>query len=166
MKKKGQQHRQVATNVKALGIGLGTVLLFLPTPTPSILQHLMSMLKPLLARPGQQLFPHRGRLKQRKYGGTGEGFYLPLYFKHFILGKPKSLSGINFLKILAEDEMAFDILYCVAFEMIDAQWLAMRASYMEFNEVLKAARAQLERELCLEDVNQIQDLPAYNLLYQ
>lgn len=80
--------------------------------------------------------------------------------------KPKSPSGINFLKILAEDEMAFDLLYCVAFEMIDAQWLAMHASYMEFNEVLKAARAQLERELSLEDINQIQDLPAYNLLYQ
>lgn len=33
----------------------------------------------------------------------------------------------------AEDECAFDMLYCVAFEMLDAQWLAMRASYMEFN---------------------------------
>jgi hypothetical protein len=33
----------------------------------------------------------------------------------------------------AEDETAFDMLYCVAFEMMDAQWLAMRASYMEFN---------------------------------
>lgn len=80
--------------------------------------------------------------------------------------KPKTLAGINFLKILAEEEMAFDLLYCVAFEMIDAQWLAMRASYMEFNEVLKAARRQLERELSLDDINQIQDLPAYNLLYQ
>jgi hypothetical protein len=29
--------------------------------------------------------------------------------------------------------MAFDMLYCVAFEMLDAHWLAMRASYMEFN---------------------------------
>lgn len=29
--------------------------------------------------------------------------------------------------------MAFDMLYCVAFEMMDAHWLAMRASYMEFN---------------------------------
>ncbi|KAH9290120.1 hypothetical protein KI387_034237, partial [Taxus chinensis] len=81
-------------------------------------------------------------------------------------GKPKTLAGINFLKILAEDETAFGLLYCVAFEMIDAQWLAMRASYMEFNEVLKAARRQLERELSLDDINQIQDLPAYNLLYQ
>ena len=33
----------------------------------------------------------------------------------------------------AEDEEAFDVLYCIAFEMMDAQWLAKRASYMEFN---------------------------------
>jgi hypothetical protein len=50
--------------------------------------------------------------------------------------KPTSMSGITFLKILAEDEMAFDMLYCVAFEMLDAHWLAMRASYMEFNVTL------------------------------
>lgn len=35
--------------------------------------------------------------------------------------------------VAAEDEEAFDVLYCIAFEMMDAQWLAMRASYMEFN---------------------------------
>lgn len=35
--------------------------------------------------------------------------------------------------LVAENEEAFDILYCVAFEMMDAQWLAMHASYMEFN---------------------------------
>jgi hypothetical protein len=40
---------------------------------------------------------------------------------------------IFFDHLLAEDEMAFDMLYCVAFEMLDAQWLAKRASYMEFN---------------------------------
>ncbi|THG13676.1 hypothetical protein TEA_007415 [Camellia sinensis var. sinensis] len=33
-------------------------------------------------------------------------------------------------------------------------------------EVLRVTRTQLERELSLEDVNRIQDLPAYNLLYQ
>jgi hypothetical protein len=34
---------------------------------------------------------------------------------------------------IAEDAEAFDVLYCIAFEMMDAQWLAMHASYMEFN---------------------------------
>lgn len=79
--------------------------------------------------------------------------------------KPKCLPGFNFVKLLGEDENAFDVLYCITFAMMDAQWLAMRASYMEFNDVLRITRTQLERELSLEDVNRIQDLPAYNLLY-
>lgn len=48
-------------------------------------------------------------------------------------GKPSTLAGIKFAEFLAGDEMAFDNLYCVAFQMMDAQWLAKRASYMEFN---------------------------------
>ncbi|KAK6942101.1 ELMO domain [Dillenia turbinata] len=79
-------------------------------------------------------------------------------------GKPASLVGRRFLELLGEDEMAFDILYCVAFRMMDAQWLAKRASYMDFNDVLKSTRSQLERELALEDVSSVKDLPAYNLL--
>ncbi|KAL8132246.1 hypothetical protein AgCh_007942 [Apium graveolens] len=79
-------------------------------------------------------------------------------------GKPTSLVGSRFLDLLSEDEMAFDNLYCVAFQMMDAQWLAKRASYMQFNEVLKSTRAQLERELALEDVFSVKDLPAYNML--
>ncbi|XP_057984399.1 uncharacterized protein LOC110668212 isoform X2 [Hevea brasiliensis] len=80
--------------------------------------------------------------------------------------KPKCLPGKNFVRLLGEDEAAFDVLFCAAFELMDAQWLAMQASYMEFNEVLKVTREQLERELSLEDVHRIKDLPAYNLLYQ
>ncbi|KAK1583224.1 hypothetical protein Q3G72_021987 [Acer saccharum] len=79
-------------------------------------------------------------------------------------GNPSSVAGIRFLELLKEDEMAFDNLYCVAFQMMDAQWLAKRASYMEFNDVLKSTRTQLERELALEDVSSVKDLPAYNLL--
>ncbi|XP_020235469.1 ELMO domain-containing protein C isoform X2 [Cajanus cajan] len=78
--------------------------------------------------------------------------------------KPRCLPGMNFVKLLGENEEAFDVLYCIAFEMMDAQWLAMHASYMDFNEVLQATRIQLERELSLEDINKIQELPAYNLL--
>ncbi|XP_019056540.1 PREDICTED: ELMO domain-containing protein A isoform X5 [Tarenaya hassleriana] len=80
--------------------------------------------------------------------------------------KPKCVPGMNFLKLLEEDEKAFDVLYCIAFAMMDAQWLAMHASYMEFNDVLQATRNQLERELSLDDIHRIQDLPAYNLLFQ
>ncbi|XP_048500572.1 uncharacterized protein LOC104893753 isoform X2 [Beta vulgaris subsp. vulgaris] len=79
-------------------------------------------------------------------------------------GKPTSRAAVRFLDLLADDEMAFDNLYCVAFQMMDAQWLAKGASYMEFNDVLKSTRAQLERELELEDISSIKDLPAYNML--
>ncbi|KAH9771046.1 ELMO domain-containing protein [Citrus sinensis] len=81
-------------------------------------------------------------------------------------GKPSSSAGLRFLELLEKDEMAFDNLYCVAFRMMDAQWLAKRASYMEFNDVLKSTRAQLERELKLEDVSCVRDLPAHNLLHR
>ncbi|CAN1231633.1 ELMO domain-containing protein A [Linum perenne] len=65
-----------------------------------------------------------------------------------------------------EDDTAFDVLFCITFQLMDAQWLAMRASYMEFSEVLQVTRAQLERELVLEDIHRVIDLPAYLLLYQ
>ncbi|KAK7290710.1 hypothetical protein RIF29_05315 [Crotalaria pallida] len=79
-------------------------------------------------------------------------------------GYPSSLSGIRFLELLEEDELAFDNLYCIAFQIMDAQWLARRATYMEFNDVLKSTRTQLERELALEDISSVKDLPAYSML--
>lgn len=56
-----------------------------------------------------------------------------LWLNTILAGKPTSLAGLRFLDLLSEDEMAFDNLYCVAFQMLDAQWLAKRASYMQFN---------------------------------
>nr|XP_043609533.1 ELMO domain-containing protein A [Erigeron canadensis] len=79
-------------------------------------------------------------------------------------GLPTSLSGMRFLQFLSNDESAFDELFCVAFKLLDVHWLARRASYMEFNEVMKSTRVQLERELAIEDVTCVKDLPAYNLL--
>ncbi|XP_019453717.1 PREDICTED: ELMO domain-containing protein A isoform X1 [Lupinus angustifolius] len=81
-------------------------------------------------------------------------------------GKPRCIPGMNFVKLLGENEEAFNILYCIAFKMMDAQWLAMNASYMNFNEVLHATRMKLERELSFGDINTIEYLPAYNLLYK
>ncbi|XP_020108846.1 ELMO domain-containing protein A [Ananas comosus] len=79
---------------------------------------------------------------------------------------PTTKAGLRFLELLAEDESAFDNLYCVAFCLMDAQWLAKRASYMEFNEVLKSTRTQLERELALDDTTNVKDLPAFTMLYR
>ncbi|KAE8691283.1 protein TRANSPARENT TESTA 12-like [Hibiscus syriacus] len=38
-------------------------------------------------------------------------------------GKPLILAGIRFLQLLGEDQTSFDYLFCVAFQMMDAQWL-------------------------------------------
>lgn len=50
-----------------------------------------------------------------------------------LAGKPTSQAAVRFLQLLGDDEMAFDNLFCVTFRLLDAQWLAKRASYMEFN---------------------------------
>ncbi|CAL9138474.1 unnamed protein product [Musa acuminata var. zebrina] len=78
--------------------------------------------------------------------------------------KPRSIIGAIFLKLLSENDRAFDLLYCITFKLMDQQWLAMRASYMDFNTVMKSTRHQLEQELVLEDVSRIEDLPSYSLL--
>nr|CAB3491545.1 unnamed protein product [Digitaria exilis] len=75
-----------------------------------------------------------------------------------------SLENLLFFAKTFSDEWAFDLLYCVAFVVMDKQWLDKNASYMDFNEVLKSTRTQLERELMLDDVMRIEDMPSYSLL--
>ncbi|EOX99873.1 ELMO/CED-12 domain-containing protein isoform 1 [Theobroma cacao] len=78
--------------------------------------------------------------------------------------KPRTFIRSVFLQMLSENEWAFDLLYCVAFMVMDKQWLERNATYMEFNDVLKSTRAQLERELLMDDVLRIEDMPSYSLL--
>lgn len=52
---------------------------------------------------------------------------------HLVPELPSSKARVRFLQLLEFDAEAFDRLYCLAFRMLDAQWLARRASYMEFN---------------------------------
>ncbi|XP_010469207.1 PREDICTED: ELMO domain-containing protein A-like [Camelina sativa] len=80
--------------------------------------------------------------------------------------KPRSVVGETFLRFLSVNESAFDLLYCIAFKLMDQQWLSMRASYMEFNTVMKSTRRQLEREIMVEDITRLEDLPSYSLLSQ
>lgn len=72
---------------------------------------------------------------------------------------------------------------------MDQKWLEMHATYMDFNvclslmchilhspflsdqiailslqTVIKSTRRQLERELLLEDIQQIEDMPSYSFL--
>lgn len=39
----------------------------------------------------------------------------------------------SFFNVISESEWAFDLLYCVAFMVMDKQWLERNATYMEFN---------------------------------
>lgn len=78
--------------------------------------------------------------------------------------KPRTLVGATFLKFLAEKDYAFDLLYCITFKLMDQQWLEMRASYMDFNAVMKSTRRRLEEELLHEDITKLEDLPSYNFL--
>ena len=52
----------------------------------------------------------------------------------------------------ADDEAAFDVLYCIAFEMVDAQWLAMNASYMQFNVTSQLTQSSI---LCFQFLTSI-----------
>ncbi|KAL6652293.1 hypothetical protein ACP70R_011218 [Stipagrostis hirtigluma subsp. patula] len=78
--------------------------------------------------------------------------------------KPRSLVGAVFLNLLLENDRAFDVLYCITFKLMDQKWLDMHASYMDFNTVIKSTQRQLERELLLEDVQRIEDMPSYRFL--
>ncbi|XP_047323356.1 ELMO domain-containing protein A [Impatiens glandulifera] len=78
--------------------------------------------------------------------------------------KPRSFVRPVFMQMLSENEWAFDLLYCVAFMVMDKQWLERNASYMEFNDILKCTRAQLEKEILMDNVIRIEGMPSYSLL--
>ncbi|KAK1419967.1 hypothetical protein QVD17_29432 [Tagetes erecta] len=79
--------------------------------------------------------------------------------------KPRTLVSAVFVHMLSENEWAFDLLYCVAFAIMDKKFVDKNASYMEFNDILKSTRAQLEDELLLDDVSKIEDMPSFRLLH-
>jgi hypothetical protein len=66
--------------------------------------------------------------------------------------KPRTFVRAIFIQMLSEDEWAFDLLYCVAFVVMDKQWLDKNASYMDFNvnSCLLTSHPQLEpKSTCL-----------------
>ncbi|TVU27177.1 hypothetical protein EJB05_29764 [Eragrostis curvula] len=79
-------------------------------------------------------------------------------------GNMSTKAALHFVRLLEEDDAAFDNLFCVAFQMLDAHWLERRASYMEFNEVLKSTRVQLEQELTSEGISSVQNMPSFQIL--
>jgi len=79
-------------------------------------------------------------------------------------GNMSTIAGAHFVRLLENDGAAFDNLFCVAFQMLDAHWLARGASYMEFNEVLKYTRVQLEQELALGGICRVENMPSFRML--
>ncbi|KAL6906034.1 hypothetical protein ACP4OV_003635 [Aristida adscensionis] len=78
-------------------------------------------------------------------------------------GNMGTKAGAHFVQLLEDDDTAFENLFCVAFQMLDAQWLARRASYMEFNAILKSTRVQLEQELT-GGISSVQNMPSFRML--
>lgn len=77
---------------------------------------------------------------------------------------PNTPAGRAFVRLLPESPALFDDLYCVTYEMLDARWLEMKASYMEFNVVLQATKSELEALICQKKLCAVSDLPAYSRL--
>ncbi|BDA43952.1 probable engulfment and cell motility protein 3 [Coccomyxa sp. Obi] len=60
---------------------------------------------------------------------------------------PGSAAGRSFLSLLAGSSSVFESVYCMAFEVLDREWLDMKASYMDFPAVMARVQAQLVRAL-------------------
>merc|ERR1712118_600931 len=80
-------------------------------------------------------------------------------------GMPSPKQNRPTLRVLLEIEAecgdiidAFHEVYCVAFEMLDNEWLRVGASYLQFNDVLKATKHKLEALLSRRDISCVSDL--------
>ncbi|CAK0779165.1 hypothetical protein CVIRNUC_004709 [Coccomyxa viridis] len=73
---------------------------------------------------------------------------------------PASAPGQAFLQLLPQTAHAFEQVYCMAFQVLDREWLAVRASYMDFPGVMKKAERSMERALSSqpESLQQLQRL--------
>ncbi|KAK9822953.1 hypothetical protein WJX74_008334 [Apatococcus lobatus] len=58
-----------------------------------------------------------------------------------------SPAGLGLCTLLAESTTAFEEVYCLAFAVLEREWLAMKASYMDFPAVLSRTRKQLDSAL-------------------
>uniref|UniRef100_A0A6N2MR05 ELMO domain-containing protein n=1 Tax=Salix viminalis TaxID=40686 RepID=A0A6N2MR05_SALVM len=153
-KEMGWQGRDPSTDFRGAGfISLENLLFFAKTFTTSF-QHLLKK--------------QEGKRSAWEYpfavAGVNVTFMIMQMLDLDALKSRRTFVRSVFLQMLSENEWAFDLLYCVAFVVMDKQWLERNATYMEFNDVLKSTRAQVERELLMDDVLRIEDMPSYSLL--
>lgn len=56
-------------------------------------------------------------------------------------------AGRAFCQLLKDSDVAFEEVYCVAYALLDKVWLEQKATYMQFNAVLKEVRSRMEAAL-------------------
>lgn len=56
---------------------------------------------------------------------------------------PTSPAGVSFVDALSDEDDAFERLYVTWFEVLDREWLERRATYMEFPQVMGAAKKRV-----------------------
>ena len=59
----------------------------------------------------------------------------------------RSAAGRGFAGLTAADDRSFEELFVATFEILDREWLRQRASYMQFNTVIKAVRGRVVQAL-------------------
>jgi ELMO/CED-12 family len=69
---------------------------------------------------------------------------------------PTSAAGMAFAQLLTYEVNAFEELYVATFEVLDRQWLAARASYMQFPMVLDGAIAAVKKALLSKPNSMVQ----------
>ncbi|KNA24664.1 hypothetical protein SOVF_013520 isoform A [Spinacia oleracea] len=152
-KEMGWQGRDPSTDFRGAGfISLENLLFFAKTFSTSF-QHLVKKLG--------------GKRATWEYPFAVAGVNITFMLIQMLdLDAPKGRTFVRavFLQMLSDNEWAFDLLYCVAFVVMDKQWLEKNATYMEFNDILKSTRAQLEKELLMDEVLGIEDMPSFSLL--
>ncbi|XP_021899767.1 ELMO domain-containing protein A [Carica papaya] len=152
-KEMGWQGRDPSTDFRGAGFISLENLLFFAKTFPTSFQH-------LLKKQG-------GKRAAWEYPFAVAGVNITFMIMQMLdldASKPRTFVKSIFLQMLSENEWAFDLLYCMAFMVMDKKWLERNATYMEFNDVLKSTRTQLERELLMDDVLRIEDMPSYSLL--
>ncbi|KAI7840733.1 hypothetical protein COHA_005548 [Chlorella ohadii] len=71
---------------------------------------------------------------------------------------PRSAAARGFVRLLSETDSAFEEVFAIATQLLDAVWLERQASYMEFPGVLKEVQRRLERGLANKHVQSVADL--------
>lgn len=71
---------------------------------------------------------------------------------------PRSAAARGFVRLLGTSDAAYEEVFVIATQLLDAVWLDRKATYMEFPLVLKEVQRRLERGLADKHVQSVEDL--------